>query len=354
MSSIPKDQNIYIYSGPGADPFSAAQMQRGIQEVMSKEYQERVILIENPEEFTGKCLTKGSILVVPGGSAFGISTSLNENGLRKIESFVLGGKGAYLGVCAGAYLANSYRYNVPISGPSCLFTGASLHFSNSKLDGPAVSYSEEAVASFGSRRCSLMPQDAQVVRISTKSGLRNLSTICFGGGVYRQPAKGEDILASYTSDNVVENWDSSSQHAAILQPAENIILSNVHLEQDISQDSVREFFPHFTEKEKKELYASNVDRQKVLASLLQSLGAKVKVFDAAEKPKIAKLAQVVKEEESYRSSSNWTSKIEQGIRSLSLRSLSLASPYSFKVIDKSNIDKSKNLHAKQVKDAVED
>ena len=90
-------EKIAVYNGTGAA--LAGDVAEGLEE-LSRSF----VMIDDPAALTDFYQNGGRILIVPGGYTERIARGWGEEGIEAIREFVKTG-GAYIGICAGAYLA---------------------------------------------------------------------------------------------------------------------------------------------------------------------------------------------------------------------------------------------------------
>lgn len=96
-----KTLRMAFYQGPGA----ALDSRKSLAFKAFKKDPNLTVKIVSPDDIRAGKLADFDVLVQSGGSGGGQGKALGEEGREKIRTFVRGG-GAYIGICAGAYLAS--------------------------------------------------------------------------------------------------------------------------------------------------------------------------------------------------------------------------------------------------------
>ena len=98
---------VAIYDGAGA---GSASQGRHFESQLSGCRVDRI----GPHDVRAGCLGQFDVVIFPGGSGSGQGKAIGEQGREAVRSFVDGG-GAYVGVCAGAYLAlDNYSWGLKL------------------------------------------------------------------------------------------------------------------------------------------------------------------------------------------------------------------------------------------------
>ena len=177
---------IYLYAGPGSDPFSLEQTEQMLTQCLKDYYHvERIYpedVIHQPWE------TKAACFVIPGGRSKPYYESLEPVGTDKIKEYVKNG-GSYLGICAGAYFA-AQKTEFALGSPDEIRQDGILNFCASTASGPVLAYYD-----YNSRK------GARAAKIKFKE---TTIFLYFNGGctfLGTEKTPHLDVLGHYTLDN---------------------------------------------------------------------------------------------------------------------------------------------------------
>lgn len=131
--AVHAQENILIYSGPGAGAQSVANTVATIKQLTNNKYK---ILTIGPEVLVKQAwLQTTSLLIMPGGADRPYLEKLSGKGNENIRAYVNGG-GKFLGICAGAYYAGD-RLEFAKGDPELEVTGErELKFFPGLISGP--------------------------------------------------------------------------------------------------------------------------------------------------------------------------------------------------------------------------
>lgn len=96
-------KTIYLYCGPGVDPYSLYQLRDSLL-LTAPSY--KLECLDSKTFFSKNWEADAAILVMPGGADRYYARILNGEGNQRIRTFVEQG-GSYLGICAGSYYAGA-------------------------------------------------------------------------------------------------------------------------------------------------------------------------------------------------------------------------------------------------------
>ncbi|XP_013422157.1 uncharacterized protein LOC106182074 [Lingula anatina] len=219
---------IYVYDGEGCANQSVQMLNIWL-ETMVDTTKYKIKRISSEETKTGKWRESCALFAVGGGYDMGYINALQEDGLLMIKEYVHSG-GAYLGICAGAYLGCS-DIEFDKGGPLEVCGRRQLEFFQGKCIGPVYQgfqYNSEA----GARAACIKLQDDASFGIPLREKMSKTLTaqVYFnGGGTFIPDKKNQEscVVARY------EDTQNAEESAAIIScraGAGVAVLSSVHFE----------------------------------------------------------------------------------------------------------------------------
>lgn len=242
MHPIDNTKNILLYNGYGAEEFCVNKAKKSLEDYLENR---SVKLIQaDASYFTENNLKDAQAVIIPGGNAVDMLKAFREEGMKKIGEFVFSG-GAYIGFCAGGYLAGPFFYQTPkVSniGPQLI---------SSILYGPAIHLDEKELTSKTAR--------AVLVKNQKKE---EFFTFWNGGGYYPCANPGLPI-AHYEGE--------AYNGVAVLYSCQKkgpVIISNVHPEIQLTESEIDNSYPQINKRD----FISSIPKQKALFSRICDLG----------------------------------------------------------------------------------
>lgn len=257
-------KTIYLYCGPGVDPYSLHQL-RDTLILAAPEY--ALECINSKTLFSKDWESDAALFVMPGGADRPYARILDGEGNRRIRAFVEQG-GSYLGICAGSYYAGA-SIEFAKGDPYEVIEGRELAFFPGLVRGPNLapfSYGDNA----GVRAAALRKHGSSEEDISV--------SITYNGGGYfvdAHQAPNTHVLFEYEDQPFnPECCDNPEGEAAIIQcdvGEGTAILSAIHPEYAPCELPLDESIQASL---KNELCAYDQERLELFRELLKRLGIK--------------------------------------------------------------------------------
>lgn len=235
---------VYLYAAQGADSVCVKHTQKSFNMYLGSRACRLVTLSD--ASYISK-IKDAAAVVVPGGSAATIAQTLAEDGKqKKISEIVNKQNAAYMGFCAGAYLASKTMYNFDGFYKEFDF-GLSLN-RGPVIYGPAFDLESS-------------PSNNTATAVKVNSRNESLYTFWNGGGwqIYDMYDDMRDVAAKYTDRINSSEYVSAAVHK--IQSSPNIIFSHVHPEIRLTKEEIERDYPNFKNKEG---YLNSIERQEML------------------------------------------------------------------------------------------
>lgn len=253
-------QDILVYSGPGAGKLSIENTVTTIKKLVGDRYN---VITVGPEVIIKEdWLANTALLVMPGGADRPYLAKLRGTGNANIRKYVSNG-GKFLGICAGAYYSAD-RIEFAKGDPELEVTGVrELKFFPGVVSGPTYNgYDHRDTTAYAGTR-------AAKLNWQLDKPFTTLTVFYNGGGSFIDAEKYDNVvvLARYNP----ENQDAQDRPAAIIQCTVGkglALLSGPHFEWDPASLDLQS--SHLA-KLKPELDETNAQRLSLAKHLLERL-----------------------------------------------------------------------------------
>lgn len=183
------------------------------------------------EEFVAS-LREGSVktAVISGGDGFSVANALAAGGFREISRWIADG-GAYVGICAGAYL--------PL--PSSMAPFSEFNLSTTKIEN--IECRSEKEGAFQPRReirygdCSIVHPVRGPVEVGDATG-RKVVAPTYGGPIFKEPEK-DTVLMRYLSFTRETEFQADEEAARRMMLGRPAVIKSLH-----GEGSMLLFGPH--------------------------------------------------------------------------------------------------------------
>ena len=255
--AVNAQQNILIYSGPGAGELSVANTLTTIKQLVGDKY--NVITVGPKVLIDDAWLENTALLIMPGGADRPYLTKLKGIGNANIRRFVENG-GKYIGICAGAYYSADRIEFVTDYGLEVV-AERELKFYPGLIKGPTYAgYDHRNVAGYaGARAETISWQATDQLALG-----ENFTVFYYGGGSF--------IAAeNYPSVTILAKYQQNGPVAIVecLVGKGKAILSSPHFEWD--PETLEQNSPQICDITPK-LRAGNKKRLLLAKHLIQRLG----------------------------------------------------------------------------------
>jgi len=244
---------IYLYAGPGTDPFGLDQTEQMLFQCLEDRYHIERIYSEDVINHLWE--TKAVCFVMPGGRSKPYCESLAPVGTDKIKEYVKSG-GSYLGICAGAYFAAEKTEFAAGSANEIIQDGV-LNFCSSTASGPILA-DYDYNSKKGARAAKIKFEETMIY-------------LYFNGGctfVGTEKTDNLEVLGYYVLGNQFE----LPAITYIKYGRGSVILSGVHFEFEPStMDANDPYLPNVI----KEIQRTNLQRLVLTKKLLTMLNLEV-------------------------------------------------------------------------------
>ncbi|MBU6376241.1 MAG: hypothetical protein KGQ59_09620 [Bdellovibrionales bacterium] len=166
----PKKPLVLVYNGKGACPEGCARAVGQISRQAGFDVQ-----YVNEKSLSDERLQKAQVYVQPGGDAFEVLQALRVDQLDSIRAFIASG-GSYLGICAGAFLADTFIDDAKTVIGLGILPGETLDYHPPQDPAlPAPKWKDSVLRTFWDRNLTPSVGGFRYLYFSEGAGFQNLS-----------------------------------------------------------------------------------------------------------------------------------------------------------------------------------